>query len=100
MVLQAKVLVDCEDFMRNKEAVATKRLIRENNKRIDHIYHIDDYVMIKLDRTEQKEKINAPYTGPYRILKICANGMVKINRGVHKENINICRLKPYEKEND
>ena len=54
MVLQAKVLVDCEDFMRNKEAVATKRLIRENNKRIDHIYHIDDYVMIKLDRTEEK----------------------------------------------
>ena len=54
--------------------------------------------MIKLDRTEQKRKLNAPYTGPYRLLKNYNNGTVKIKRGVYEENIHIRRLKPYKKK--
>ena len=68
--------------MRNKEVVANKGLIRENKKRINDVYHVGDYVRIKLDRTEQKRKLNAPYTGPYRPVKVYNNDTVKINRGV------------------
>ena len=96
--MQAKVLVDWENVMRNKEAVANKGLIRENKKRIDHVYRVGDYVMIKLDRTKQKRKLNAPYTGPYRLLKAYNNGTVRINCGLYEEDIHIRRLKPYEKE--
>ena len=28
-------------------------------------YRVRDYVMVKLDRMEQKQKLNAPYTGPF-----------------------------------
>ena len=56
--------------------------------------------MIKLDRTEQKRKLNAPYTGPYRLLKIYNNGTVKIKRGVYEEKIHIRRINPYQKEID
>ena len=54
MDIQVKVLVDWGKVLRNKEAVADIGLIRENKKRIDHIYHVGDYDMIKLDKTEQK----------------------------------------------
>ena len=53
--MKAKILVVWETVMRNKEAVATIGLIKENKKRIDRIYHVGDYVMIKLDRTESKQ---------------------------------------------
>ena len=65
MIMQAKALVDWEKIMRNKKAVANRGLIRENKKRIDQDYRVGNYVMIKLDRTEQKRKLNALYTGPY-----------------------------------
>jgi len=68
--------------MRNKDTVANRGLVRENKNRIDYDYRVGDYVMIKLDRTEQKRKLNAPYTGPFRLLKIYNNGTVKIKRGV------------------
>ena len=55
MVMKAKILVVWETVMRNKEAVATIGLIKENKKRVDRIYHVGDYVMIKLDRTESKQ---------------------------------------------
>ena len=54
--------------------------------------------MIKLDKTEQKRKLNAPYTGPYRLLKVYNNGTVKINCGLYEKNFHIHRLKPNEKE--
>ena len=56
--------------------------------------------MIKLDRMEQKWKLNALYTEPYRLLNIYNNGTVKNKRGVYEENIHIRRLKPYQKEID
>ena len=83
--------------MRNKEAVANRGLVKENKKGIDHDYCVGDYVMIKLDRTEQKRKLNAPYSEPYRLLNIYNNGKVKIKRGVYEDNIHIRRLKPYQK---
>ena len=98
--MQAKLLVDWETITRNNEAVANRGLIRENKNRIDHDYRVGDYVMIKLDRMEQKRKLNAPYTGSYRLLKIYNKGTVKIKREVYEENINIRRLKPYQQELD
>ena len=47
MIMQAKLLVDWEKFMRNKETVANRGLVRENKKGIDYDYHVGDYVMIK-----------------------------------------------------
>ena len=82
IIMQAKVLVDWEKVTRNKKVVANRGLVSENKKRINHDYRVGDYVMIKLDRTEQKRKLNAPYTGPYRLLKKYNNGTVKIKRGV------------------
>ena len=41
--------------------------------------------MIKLDQTEQKQKLNASYIGPYRLLKIYNNGTVKIKCGIYEE---------------
>ena len=59
MIMQSKVLVDWEKNMRKKDAVANKGLMRGEN-RINHDYIVGDYVMIKLEITEQKRKLNAP----------------------------------------
>ena len=84
--------------MRNKEAAPNRGLIRQNKKITDHVYRVRDCVI--LDRTKQKRKLNAPYTGPYRILKVYNNGTVKNNCGVYEENIHISCLKPYQKEKE
>ena len=98
--MQAKVLVDWERDMRNKEAVANKGLIRENKKKIDHNFQVGDYVMIKLDKTEQKQKLNVPYTGLYHLLIVYNNDTVKMNRRVYEENIHIRRFKLYQKDKE
>ena len=54
--------------------------------------------MIKLDRTEQKRKLNAPYTGPYRLIKNYNNGTVKIKREVYEENIHYVGLSRIKKK--
>ena len=100
MAMQAKILVDWERDMRNKEAVANKGLIRENKKKIDHNFQVGDYVMIKLDKTEQKQKLNVPYTGLYHLLIVYNNDTVKMNRRVYEENIHIRRFKLYQKDKE
>ena len=84
MIIQVKILIDWERVVINKEVIVNKGLIRENKKRIDHIYQVGNYIMIKLDRTEQKQKLNAPYTEPCQLLKVYNNETVKINRGVYE----------------
>ena len=55
MIMQAKVLLDLENDIRDKDEVTTKGLIRENNKRIYHMYHEGKHVMIRLEKMEQKK---------------------------------------------
>ena len=52
MIMQAKVLINLENFMRNKDAVANKGLSWRRPR--------DD----QMDRTKQKQRLNAPYTEP------------------------------------
>ena len=84
VVIQTKILVDWKRVVINKEAIVKKGLIRENKKRIDHTYQVGNYILIKLDRTKQKQNLNAPYTDPYQLLKVYNNDTVKNNRGVYE----------------
>ena len=52
-----------------------------------------------INRSKNAAKLNCPTEGPYEILKVYANGTVKIKRGAYDEIISIRRLQPYKEKN-
>jgi transposase InsO family protein len=66
---------------------------RENQKRINHDYKVNDLVLIRRDEIQQK--LAKPTSGPYRIIQVFVNGTVMLQRNNTRERINIRRLIPY-----
>ena len=76
-----------------KQALVDKANLRENSKRVDYDYQIDDKVYIIKDGIYQK--LEAPKLGPFVITDVYTNGTVRIQRGNVNERINIRRLEPH-----
>ena len=70
-----------------------KANLRENNKRIDYDYQIDDKVYVIKDGIYRK--LDTPKLGPFSITDVFTNGTVRIQRGNVNERINIRRLEPH-----
>ena len=70
---------------------------KENKNRIQHNFKVGDLVLI-VDRSYEqakKSKLSSPTQGPYEIIKVYANGNVRIQRGNYNEDISIHCLHPY-----
>ena len=76
-----------------KQALVDKANLRENQKRVDYDYQIDNKVYIIKDGIYRK--LDAPKMGPFRITDVYTNGTVRIQRGNVNERINIRRLEPH-----
>ena len=70
-------------------------LMRQNAKRCEHHYTVEDEVTIK---TIQPSKLEPRTHGPYRIVQVYTNGTVDDQLKPHViERINIGRLVPYKR---
>ena len=76
-----------------KQSLVHKNTLRENQKRIDYDYQVDDLVYVTKDGIFRK--LDSPKQGPYVITDVFANGTVCIQRGAVNERINIRRLEPH-----
>ena len=68
-----------------------QRLIQMNNQnknksRISHTYQVNDKVMLQRGT---KNKYEAPFSGPHKILKVNTNGTVRLPVGSVTDTINI-----------
>ena len=70
-----------------------KANLRENKKRVDYDYQVDDQVYIVKDGIFRK--MDCPKEGPFVITDVFTNGTVRIQRGAINERINIRRLEPH-----
>jgi hypothetical protein len=66
---------------------------RENKSRIAHEYSVGDKVLI--EKPGIIPKLSTPRSGPYEVLRVNANGTLRIKRGNVTETINIRRVTPY-----
>jgi hypothetical protein len=67
-------------------------LKKENAKRIPYDYKVGQKVLLKRGN---ENKYEAPYKGPYLILKLNNNGTVHLKVGAVTDTYNVRRLTPY-----
>ena len=66
---------------------------RENAKRVRHTYKVGD--LVTKDRNQLQPKLHRPRDGPYTVVKVYTNGVVKIQDGVTYEKVSIRRIHPF-----
>src|SRR5687767_13040845 len=96
MIFNIQHVANWEYIRQNKQKEIKKNNITENAKHIEHLYKEGDPVLIKRGT---KNKYEAPYRGPYYIIKVNDNGTVCLKVGAVEDNYNIRRLTPYTKAN-
>ena len=92
MIFNIKNTANWEYIRQNKQKMIEKNNKAENAKRVAHSYKKGDPVLL-LRGTENKYE--APYQGPYKIIKVNDNGTVCLKIGAVEEVINLRRLTPY-----
>ena len=72
-------LVDWKELSLRKERLVDKANLRDNSKRVDYDYQVDDLVYITKDGIYRK--LNCKKYGPFTITEAFANGIVRIQWG-------------------
>ena len=93
MMFNLSTLVNWKDLSIRKQALVDKNTLRENRKRIDYDYQIDDLVYVTKDGIFSK--LESPKKEPYPVTEVFSNGTVCIQRGAVNERINIRRLETH-----
>ena len=70
-----------------------KNNIKENIKRKEYIYELNELVLVKQDWSSKYG--TTAYRGPYPITKINDNGTVQVQMDKILDTVNIRQLKPY-----
>ena len=97
MILNIKHVANWEYIRQNKQKLIEKNNKAENAKRVKHFYKEGDEVLLQRGT---ENKYEAPYQGPFRILKVNDNGTVCLKVGAVEDTYNICRLTPYTSATD
>jgi hypothetical protein len=92
MILNVKHEANWEFIRARKQKIIHKNNQAENAKRTPHKYSVGDKVLLKRGT---ENKYEAPYEGPYTILKINDNGTVRLKVKNVEDTYNIRRLIPF-----
>lgn len=95
MIFNIKHIADWEAIKQRKQSVINKNNARENSKRIEHVYHVNDKVLLE---RHNARKYECPYLGPYKVTEVFTNGTVTIKKGSVYERVNIRRLYPFHSQ--
>ena len=76
-----------------KQSLIKQNNIRENSKRIKHTYSVGDKILIKTDHN--KAKYNPEYKGPFCVMQVNKNGILKYRNGAMLDIVNIRQVHPY-----
>ena len=93
MILDIPYVADWNKIVQKKQDLINKSNIKENKTCFNYDYAIGDKVSISYDGIRQK--LTPCREGPFEIIQVFTNGMVKIQCGPLYEIINIQQLTPY-----
>jgi preprotein translocase subunit YajC len=93
MILPIQFKANWASIALRKQKIINQSNAKENKKRLQHEYKIGDKVL--LEKGGIQPKMAAPREGPFRIVKVSANGTVRIQKGAVTQRVNIRRLTPY-----
>ena len=95
MLLDIPVIANLVAIRERRQLLIDENLRRQNKKRLEYHYKVDDWVMIKV---YDPKKGDDRFHGPYKIKETRTNGTVVVIRneeGNVLETYNIRKLKPY-----
>jgi len=92
MILNVNHVANWEHIKQRKQRLIEKNNKHENAKRLPHSYKEGDKVLLKRGT---EHKYEAPYEGPYNILKTHDNGTIRLKRKAVEDTVNIRRVTPY-----
>ena len=93
MLFDLSFKANWRDIKERKRARIEESNKRENSKRIRHTYNVGD--LVTKDRNQLQPKLHRPRDGPYQIVKVYNNGVVKIRDGITLEKVSIRRIHPF-----
>ena len=97
MIFNIQHTANWEYIKQRKQQIIEKNNKRENAGRIEHNYKVGDKVLLKRGN---ENKYEAPYTGPYDVLKVNENGTVRLMVKSVEDSYNYRRLEPFHSETD
>jgi transposase InsO family protein len=92
MILNIQHKANWEIIRNRKQKIINQNNRRENSHRVPHQYKQGDLVLLERGT---ENKYEAPFSGPYPILKVNDNGTVRLQVKKVTDNYNIRRIKPY-----
>lgn len=92
-ILNVKFHADWKFIKDRKQKLIVANNRRENSKRVNHVYQVNDQVMAIRDRSLKHGE--PQYNGPYRILEVRYNGTVKVQTEKYTQILNIRQVFPY-----
>ena len=93
-ILNIKYHADWKFIKDRKQKLIEANNRRENSKRIEHDYQVNDLVLLTKEKTSKHGE--PEYEGPYQILEVNKeNGTARIQKERYSDNVNIRILIPY-----
>ena len=87
-----------KDIRTKRIEAIKKNNAAENAKRVQYKYKPGDQVL--LDKgLEVQRKLYPKRTGPYKVIRIYPNGVLKIQKGFFTQRVSIRRCTPYRSPN-
>ena len=77
----------------HKQNLINQSNAKENSKKNDHTYKVDDLVLVKNKQSTKYDK--DAYNGPWRIQEVRDNGTVNFSKGLVSDIYNIQNITPY-----
>lgn len=94
MLFDISFIANWQQIKDKRRDSALDNAMRENKKRVYHEYKNGDKVLVSRDKLQRK--MNAKRDGPYEVVQVYDNGVIKIRKGIVTEKISIRRLSPYK----
>ena len=97
MIFNIKHVANWEYIRKRKQQIIDKNNQRENARRVKHVYSVGDQVLLKRGT---ENKYEAPYKGPYEVIRVLENGTVRLTVNAVIDTYNVRRLMPYHSADD
>ena len=97
MIFNIQHTANWEYIKQRKQQLINLNNKRENENRIAHHYQVGDKVLLARGT---ENKYEAPYKGPFEILRVNDNGTVRLKVNSVEDTYNVRRIKPYHSATD
>jgi len=100
MLLDLPLVADILTLQQLRQGAIDSRLLKANQKRKPRDWRVGEQVLLA-NAIRPGDRLRPTYTGPYTIIRVHANGNVRLQfpNGT-QDRVNIRRLKPYVQENN